>query len=236
MNSQEFKALTCYTVKSNVAGASISDKLKYLVLESDPTPGYYAKNNFPINKHVNDWHFYIPVKNQIVCFQDVILRNVPIINDKLKSNLRIYPGQIIFKNKNHAGIRVNTDNPDIMPAFIDELIGLGLKLFKDKKVEEYESVIYYKKFTGFINIGEGIYQDENNANRFFFEIPRQINFDDFLSGMERIKFSCDYHLFDSFLASIFIENSTQDFIGIYSEHCDKNRFAELKEEIVKVFK
>jgi hypothetical protein len=123
-----------------------------------------------------------------------------------------------------------------MPAFIDELLGLGLKLFKDKKVEEYESVIYYKKYTGFINIGEGIYQDENNANRFFFEIPRQINFDDFLSGMERIKFSCDYHLFDSFLASIFIENSTQDFIGIYSEHCDKNRFAELKEEIVKVFK
>ena len=235
MNSQEFNGLTCYTVKGNVASASVSDKLKYLVFESDPTPGYYAKNNFPVNKHVNDWHFYIPVKKQVICFQDIVLRNAPIINEKLKSNLRIYPGQIVLNNKNHACIRVNTDNPDILPAFIEELIKMGLVLFGNKKIAEYESVIYFKKYTVFSKLGEGIYQDENNENRYFFEIPNLINFDDFLEGMEKIKNNCNYHLFDSFLASIFIENSTQDFIGIYSEHCDKNRFGELKKEVVKVF-
>ncbi|MCK5537964.1 MAG: hypothetical protein KAI79_14145 [Bacteroidales bacterium] len=235
MNNQEFKALTCYTVKGNVARASISDKLKYLVLESDPTPGYYAKNNFPVNKHVNDWHFYLPVKKQVICFQDIILRNAPIINNKLKSNLRIYPGQIIYHNQNHACIRVNTDNPKIIPAFIEELLKIGIKLFADTKTSEYESVIYYKKYTSFLNLDEGVYQDENNANRYFFEINSQINFDEFIVGMEKIKNNCNYHLFDSFLSSVFIENSTKDFIGIYSQHCNKDRFSELKEEITKVF-
>lgn len=235
MKSQEFSGLTCYTLKGNVARASISDKLKYLVLESDPTPGYYAKNNFPVNKHVNDWHFYIPVKKQVICFQDIVLRNAPIINERLKSRLRIYPGQILFNNQNHACVRVDTDNPDILPVFIEELIKMGLVLFIDKKVPEYESVIYFKKYTVFSKIGEGIYQDKNNENRYFFEIPRLINFDNFLEGMEKIKNNCNYHLFDSFLSSIFIENSTQDFIGVYSEHCDKDRFGELKKEIVKVF-
>ncbi len=236
MKSQEFRGLTCYTVKGNVARASLSDKLKYLVLESDPTPGYYAKNNFPVNKHVNDWHFYIPVEKQVICFQDIILRNAPIINDKLKSNLRIYPGQILFNNQNHACVRVNTDNPDTLPAFIEELIKMGLVLFSDRKAPEYESAIYFKKYTVYTKLGEGIYQDKNNENRYFFEIPNLINFDDFLAGIEKIKNNCNYHLFDSFLSSIFIENSTQDFIGVYSEHCDKDRFGELKKEIEKVFR
>ena len=235
MNGQEFSGLTCYTVKINVARASISDKHKYLILESDPTPGYYSKNNFPVNKHVKDWHFFIPIKKQVICFQDVVLRNAPIINKKLKSNLRIYPGQILMNNENHASIRVNTDNPDNLPLLIDELIEMGFKLFSDRKTPEYESVIYFKKYTSFLKIEEGVFQDKNSSNRFFFRIPTQINFDDFLAGMEKIKNNCNYHLFDSFLSSIYIENSTQDFIGIYSEHCDKNRFGELKKEIVKVF-
>ena len=236
MNHHEFSGLTCYTAKNIVARASITDELKHLVLESDPTPGYYAKNNFPANKHVNDWHFFIPIKKQVICFQDVVLRNAPIISKKLKENLRIYPGQISFQGKNYASIRVNTDNQNVLPKLIKELLKMGLKLFKNNNSAEYESVIYFKKYTSFLKIGEGIFQDKNNANRYFFEIPILINFEDFLAGMEKIKNNCNYHLFDSFLSSVFFENSTIDFIGIYSEHCDKNRFDELQKEIIKVFK
>jgi hypothetical protein len=42
-------------------------------------------------------------------------------------------------------------------------------------------------------------------------------------------------LFDSFLAEIFIDKDVYDFIGVYSKHCDKERFAELKQEIKKQF-
>jgi hypothetical protein len=235
MKEIELSGLTCYSAKSNVARSPISDNLNCLVLESDPTPGYYAKNNFPINKHVHDWHLYLPIKKQLVCFQDVILRNASILSSKFDSDLRIYPGQMTIQNENYACIRVNTKNIDELPLLIDEFKKLGVQFMSNKKITKYESLIYFKKYTELKKIEEGVFHDLNNENRYFFEVPVLINFDEFLVGMERIKNNCNYHLFDSFLSSIFVKNSTQDFIGIYSEHCDKNRFRELVKEIKKVF-
>ncbi|OYT12853.1 MAG: hypothetical protein B6I19_08175 [Bacteroidetes bacterium 4572_114] len=109
------------------------------------------------------------------------------------------------------------------------------RFYPDKKVDAYTSFIFFKKYTSFINIEKGVYQDESNQHRFFFEIPKQIEFNQFKKGMEQIKNNCDYHLFDSFLVFLFYKNKIKDFIGIYSQHCDKSRFGELKQEIKKHF-
>ncbi len=235
MNDIEFSGFVCYSVKSNVARSPISGNLNCLLLESDPTPDYYANNNFPEHKHLHDWHLYLPIKKQVVCFQDIVLRNAPLIGAELKSNLKIAPGQIYIQNKNHACIRVNTQNTNQLPFIINEFEDLGIQFYADKKLAQFESLIYYKKYTEFLKIGEGFYQDVDEENRHFFEVPHQINFDEFLIGIEKIKNNCNYHLFDSFLSSIFLKDTTQDFIGIYSEHCNKERFGELAKEIVKVF-
>ena len=108
-------------------------------------------------------------------------------------------------------------------------VGL-LKLMEYCKAEGF-----INKYTEFAKIGDGIFQNSDDENHYFFEVPRLINFDEFLAGMEKIKNNCNYHLFDSFLTSIFLKDYTQDFIGIYSEHCDKSRFDELAKEIKKVF-
>ncbi|MEN8116061.1 MAG: hypothetical protein ABFS16_03740 [Bacteroidota bacterium] len=235
MNKNKFDGLACYTVMKKLAKAPISKSLGHLVLESDPTPEYYSKNNFPVNKQVNDWNYYIPVKNQIICFQDIVLRNAHDIQKKIKSAAKIYPGQISFHHLNYSSIWVKSDSEDIIEPLIKEFEKLGFRFFNNRKVETFDSLIYFKKYTVFKKIGEGIYEDDNNADRFFFEIPDLINFEKFISGINRIKNSCNYHLFDSFLTSIFKKGTTQDFIGIYSKHCDKNRFDELKEEIQKTF-
>lgn len=235
MKENELAGLTCYSSKSIVARSAMSDKLNCLLLESDPTPGYYAKNNFPVNKHVHDWHFYLPVKKQIVCFQDFILRHASIFRTQFNSDLRIYPGQMTLQNESHACIRINTKNINELPLLIEEFKKLGIQFMANKKIAEYESLIYFKKYTEFKKIEKSVYQDKNDNNRFFFEVPVLINFDEFLEGMVQIKNNCNYHLFDSFLSSIYIKNSTQDFIGIYSQHCDKSRFGELEKEIKMIF-
>ena len=235
MKEKELAGLTCYSVKSIVARSPLSDKLNCLILESDPTPDYYMNNNFVEHKHLHDWHLYLPIKKQVVCFQDIVLKNVPLIRAKLKNDLRIAPGQIIIQNKNHACIRVNTQNTSQLPLIIDEFKKLGIQFYANKKLAQFETLIYYKKYTRFLKIGEGIFQDSNEEYRYFFEVPHQIDFDEFLIGMKKIKNNCNYHLFDSFLSSIFLKDTAQDFIGIYSEHCDRNRFNELAREIKKVF-
>jgi len=84
-------------------------------------------------------------------------------------------------------------------------------------------------------IDEDVYQDISDPYRFFFQINKHLDFDDFLKGMEQIKFNCNFHMFDAFLSDMFIRNEMLDFIGLYSKHCDQTRFSELKEKLKKYF-
>ncbi len=235
MNNQDMAGLTCFSMKIDMASSPLSKSLNCLVLESDPKPGYYSKNNFPENKHVHDWHLFLPVKKQIACFQDIILRNVPLLTKQFNIRLRIAPGQVVVKNKSHACIRVNVENKDILPKLVTEFKKLGIKFLPSKTIESYNSLIYFKKYIEFEELDKGIYQDKENPNQFFFKIPKPIEFDTFLAGMESIKFSCNFHLFDSSLVSLFVKDDVWDFVGIYSEHCDKNRFKELQHHLEQTF-
>ncbi|RLD89078.1 MAG: hypothetical protein DRJ02_02335 [Bacteroidetes bacterium] len=236
MKTKKIDGIACFFIELMVARSPLSDHMNCLVLESDPMPDYYAKNNFPPNeKQVSDRHLFLPVRKTINCFQDVVFRKVNELNKKFNSHLSIYPGQITFQNEEHQCIRLNLKETDQLPQLIEEFEKLNIRFYSDKKVGAYQSLIYYKKHTVFENLEEGVYKDENNPNRYFFEISRQIEFDQFKKGIERIKNNCDYHLFDSFLVSLHFKNEINDFIGIYSKHCEKSRFKELKQEIIKQF-
>ena len=236
MENIEFNGLTCFKEFLKVSRSPLSENMSCLILESDPNPNYYAKGNFPPNKeHVGDRHLYLLVKDHVNCFQDVILRNTNKIKRKFNSKMYIHPGFMSFQNKNISCIRLDATNTDQLAFLINELQNLGIKFLKDQKINDYESFINFKKYIKFEKIEDGIYRDKDNPNRFFFHVNRDIEFNDLVKGMERIKNNCDFHLFDSFLAEIFIDEEMFDFIGIYSKHCDKNRFGELKKEITKQF-
>jgi len=233
---QAIDGLTCFTVELTVARSPLSDNMGCLILESDPTPDYYAKGNFPPNENrVSDRHLLLPVKKSINCFQDVIYRKASLLAEKHGSNLSIYPGQMMFQNEERQCIRLNLNLTSQLPDLIKEFTDLGINFYPDKKVKEYSSLITYKKYTSFLNIEEGVYKDENNPNRYFFEISNPVEFEQFKNGIERIKNNCDYHLFDAFLVFLFYKDKVRDFIGLYSEHCDMNRFSELRQQIKKIF-
>lgn len=235
-NTNKIDGLTCFTAELEMARSPITDHKKGLILESDPTPSYYAKGNFPPNiHHLGDRHYFLPVKKSINCFQDMIYRKANELADKYGSGFSIYPGQMTFLNEEHQCIRINTNNSNNLFNFIQEFKDLGIRFYSDKHIKNYHCVVYYKKYTAFANIEEGVYQDDNNANRFFFEIPRHLDFHQFNLEMEKIKNNCDFHYFDSFMSSLFFKGKIKEFVGIYSEHCDKSKFGEFKQQIEKHF-
>ncbi|MEN8224710.1 MAG: hypothetical protein ABFS05_05045 [Bacteroidota bacterium] len=236
MQIENIEGLTCFSFEIPVASSPLSSELNYLILESDPTPDYYAIGNFPPNKkRLLDRHLYLPIKKDMSCFQDVIYRKAIEITQKLGSELSIYAGQMTMQNQYHQCVRLNTRSTDHLPYIIEELKKLGIEFYSNKKLAVYTSFIYYKRYVEYKNLEEGVYQDENNTNRYYFKIQPQIEYKQLKEGMDMIKTNCDFHLFDSFLVNLFYKNEIVDFIGIYSEHCDKGRFGELKQEITKYF-
>ncbi len=236
MQIKNLEGITCFSFEIPVATSPISSDLNYLILESDPTPDYYAIGNFPPNKkRMMDRHLYLPIKKDMSCFQDVIYRKAIDLTKELGSGISIYAGQMTLQNQYRQCIRLNTNSTDHIPYIIEELKKLGIDFYSAKQLSIYTSFILYKKHIEYKNLEERVYQDENNPNRYFFKIPHQLEFSQFKHTMEMIKTNCDYHLFDSFLVSLFYKNEIIDFIGIYSEHCDKSRFGELKQEITKHF-
>ncbi len=232
----KFEGLTCFTVDLEVGHSPLSEKFNYLVLESNPEPDYYALQNFPPNqRHVSDRHIFLLAKHQKNCFQDNVLKAAYKLKSRLHKDIRIFPGQMTFLNKDFQAVRINTKTAEEIPLLIDELEKDGIVLMGDRKVAAYTSLIYYKKYLEFVELENGVYQDNDNNNRYFFEIPGFVEFEDFRSKMDKIKNNCNYHLFDSFLASLFIKETAHSFIGIYSEHCDQKRFSDLKNEIGNLF-
>ena len=236
MKPIKFEGLTCFTFRSAVSHSHLSQEAKCLVLESGADPDYYAQHHFPPNKPSSRRHLFLPVKKDITCFQDSVIRAVVGIREKVNKHLHIYPGQIVFENKTRQCIHMQLEDLDLLEMLMHELKDKKIKFFSDKKVQSYESTMIFKKHTRYIELVDSVYQDAENENRYFFKIPNHIEFDKFEEGMKQIKINCDFHLFDTFLSHYFVKDTVEDFIGIYSKHCDQNRFIELQANIKKVFK
>jgi hypothetical protein len=236
MKEVELEGFTCFTFDVKVSRSPLSDSIKRLVLESSPFPDYYARNSFPPNKnHFTDRHLYLLVKDPLICYQDLVLRNAYLLRQKKNLSIKAFPGQISFNKQHYQCIRINIKDIKELPLVISELESSGIDFLKDKKVADDHSHMVYKKYVEFEKMEEGVFRDHHNENRYFFSVPNMLDFEQFTAAIDQIKRSCDYNLFDSFLSSLFLKEKVIDLIGIYSNHCDQSRFKDLKLEISKRF-
>jgi hypothetical protein len=237
MKKNEFEGFTCFEFDATVKRSDFNDSHGHLLLESSSSPDYYARNNFPPNeKHVTDKrHLYLLVKDPVICFQDLVFRKTDHLRQDQNLSIKVYPGQIKFHKQLYQCIRINVKDLKELPLVISGLESSGIKFLGDKKTAEDNAHVVYKKYIEFEKLDEEVFRDFHNENRYFFKSPHWIDYDKFMKGMEQIRLSCDYNLFDTFLSYFYLKAELTNFIGIYSKHCDQSRFHELKEEIRKRF-
>ena len=230
MEEVKYKGLACYnsTVMLDKS-VEFSKKNKLLVLETNSYPDYYSIEHFPPNNHQKDWRLFLLVENHINCFQDMVLKEAYKIKRKFSDVIDIKPGQLDFKGNKYLCVRLFIKNSDVISPIVSILQNMGLSFAKDTSVEKYESLHYYKRYTELTKIIDGVYRDIIIPGYYYFSIDQNVEYEEFLIGIKKIKHSCNFHMFDSMLSFMFTDsNKGQDFIGIYSEHCDENRFAEMK--------
>jgi len=229
MKTIAFSRMICLSTELSVAAYPGGDQYKILILESDPRPGYFAKGGFPEHlKHVHDHHLFVVIKNPVSCLQDKIIRHACRIKEEQKLSLHASPGQMTVFNQSHSCIRIRTTEVDHLGVFIREFQKMGIEFMHRKNVKPYTSFIQFKKQIDFISLGEGIYQDANEKNRYFVSIPMDIEYAEFKQIISDVKNNCNFNMFDASLAYYHENDCTHDMVTLYSEHCDETRLPEVK--------
>ncbi|MBN2668702.1 MAG: hypothetical protein JXR60_05670 [Bacteroidales bacterium] len=230
-----FDGIACYNVELDLGKSPLSDVYGRLILETNSQPDYYARANFPPNKHQSNWRLFLIVNNHVDCFQDIVLRKSAELRDVFGEKVEIMPGQITINKETNLCIRINTEDTSIIPKVIDELKKVNISFLPNKKRDNVTARVFFKRYTQFVEIEDGVYRDSVIHGRYFFKIDKLNDWEEFQAGIVKIKNSCNFHLFDSFLTFMFHQGKGHDFIGIYSDHCDENRFPELKKFIQMTF-
>ncbi len=230
MNSNNIEGYVCFAERLDMALSPFSTKDGVLILESDPEPGYFSKNGFPENlAHASDHHLYIITKHPVTCFQDWVIQHSFKVRNELKINLHISPGQLIFLNEQHNGIRIRTREVESIKPFLDDLKNLNIEFIKHTKhIKPFNSIVHFKKHAELTPIEEGVYADVNDTNRHFVSLPENIEFEKFEKIVEQIKNNCGFNMFNAAYASLPRRNRVLNFIAIYSKHCDEKRLPEFK--------
>ncbi len=240
MKKIDFSNMVCFSTELPMASYPGGAQYKVMILESDPRPGYYAEGGFPDRlKYVHNHHLFLIIKNPVSCMQDKIIRHVGRIKKEKKLSLHAWPGQLTLFNNTYPCIRIRITEVDHLDVFIKELQNVGIEFMHRKSVNPYSSFIQYKKRVDFVKIGEGIYEDADELNRYFVSISKDIEYSDFLRIMKDTRNNCDFNMFDASLVYYHEKDCTHDMISLYSEHCNEKRLPEMKEflekEINKLF-
>ncbi len=236
---KDFSCFACVSSRMMVAKYPAADNHGILILESSPDPSYYSRAGFPENlKSVKDHHLYLVVKKPSPCFQDRVMRRSHRLKEELGMNFHVAPGQITYRNKTYSTIRIRTSETDLIPRFIEAFRKIGIRFLATRNVAPYEAFIQIKRYTDFVLMEPGVFRDKENPNRYFVQIPKDIDFGVFEELIGEVKNNCDFHMFDASLIYLNCGSRFLDMVSVFSHHCDESRLSELKrsleENIVKM--
>ncbi|MBN2663814.1 MAG: hypothetical protein JXR68_09215, partial [Bacteroidales bacterium] len=232
MDKIALSGLTCITRNYELSRLELDKDFKYLILNSGQAKGYYSRGNFLHDqKKSSDFHLFLIVKKSPACFQDIVIRESLILSRDLKCDIHLGPGQITFENKPTLMVRFKASDASHIDKVVETLNNKGVEFVKNKNIDDFNTIAFYKKYIEYKQIYTDIYQDNTVKSRYFIKIPGLVSFDEFCKIMKSIKNNTKFHMFEAFFAQLYYHNSMLDFAGIYSKNCQLDKFEEFKKEI-----
>lgn len=168
---------------------------------------------------------------------EVLTRATVKIQQKLNFPIDAVTGTITIHNQTCYVIRfLNLNNYShikmIQQYYVDE--GLSFKK-KSMSFSEEMGIIKLRCFFNLRPMGEGIYLDEVKTNIGYFEIPQNIQWEDFKKLTTEVKFDTDLLYFDASRAYIYDHCcSIIDMVKIYRENLSPDRLTAIRDRYLKL--
>ncbi len=198
------------------------EKCKTLVLEtSAPFPGYHG-HNLP-EKAINGSLFLITKSSHT---DETIVRTIQKVKVESGLGFDATPSTIIFQNKPVEGVRFKMLKYDDIPQVVQLFKKHDISFKEKKHVNPYDSIISIRKFFKVTKLEEGIYQDVDDQNQYYIQIPKALDWDSFENITLNIKYNLEDSNFDAALVFVYYEKGIVDFVRIF---CLDNKIEMLRQ-------
>ncbi len=233
----QFEGIVGITKKEEIANVPSGKKFKILILESNSYPGYYAIADFPVETvSMKEKSLYLVLDKHHLCLNDCLMRKVQKTRNRIEQDLFMCPGEIEVYGKRHPCIRIRDADEQMLQRVIGELEHLGVEFHPFESIKKQMSFIFVRKFVELETIHQGIFKNRLTSNEFYFEIPDELQWDDFADITEEVKYNSNNLMFDAALATMIISHCRfMDCVRIFTEYFVLQNMIEIRKYYLKEF-
>ena len=238
-NKQEINSNGYIIKEESLASYLEGEFFKELVLEvKQPYPGYYCSDDLPNSKKSIPSYLFFIIKPFKSFSDSKIIRITQKIKKTFNYEFDACSGMVSLFNINNSSIRIKSNDYKMIPQLIEAYKKNGVEFVKNKKVEQYSSMITINKFFSLIYLKDGVYRSIGEPEFRYTKLPHEIEWDLFYKATKNIKHNYDFKNYDFALAAILGKSGYIDFVRVYSEDYSKINLALLRqkytEEIAKI--
>jgi len=205
-----------------------------LLLESlEPFPGFYEEYFVPTHdRDQKPKSVFIVMKNYDVRHEDDFIRMSKHIRDEHKLQFDAALASIELFNEPATSIRVNMEDYNQLPEFIQHFKKLGVKFQAGRHVKPYQSLIKIRRFFNLEVMSEGVYRDINKPDTYYLKVPLFMTWDEFEKATISIRNNFDYKTYDAAQAAIYYKSDITELVRIYDRKTDLAKLQSLQQKYI----
>lgn len=195
------------------------------VLEAmEPYPGYHHAD--PMDQQSNLNHVFLILKKDLSTEQ--LIRHTQKIKKLYGFEFDATPAEITIFNTKYDAIRLRDYQsldalPEIMAQYRDE----GVSFMKQRNIQG-KGIIKVSKYLILNQLNEDVYQDAEDRNTLFFEVPCQMNWKLFEKVTLGVKANIPDRNFDAALAIIYRKRGIVDLVRVFDKHMNEDKLVEIR--------
>ena len=202
--------------RETLSTASLSFQAKELILTSnDPFPGFYCSEEMLTDNSCKENSFYLPI-HSLAEQEDNLCRFSIEIQEK--ESLTVCPAIILLDGEYTPAFRAKEIKEEQLKDVVDFFREKGIAFQKHREVKSYLSRINLKNFFELNELSEGIYQNKNSENLYYFLIPEKIKWVLFEKLITYQKSNTDFTNFDAAIGYWMLKPKFIDFVRVYGNN------------------
>lgn len=159
-----------------------------------------------------------------------VFRAIQAVKRKTGYKFDAAPGSVKYQNASYNCVRFKRIQYQRLGDVISAFDETGIVFYKKRKVASFETLIEVRKFFKLKETMGGIFEDQEQANTSYFELPVQLTWNQFERITMGIKYNMEDRNFDAAQSSVYIDKGLMDFVRIYDKEQCQGKLIHIREK------